>query len=447
MANDLIEVDDKDILWKSYNGAVIEAKDQTGIVSLSNHFIALSNTETNKIVKAFEIGMYDMGLEYAWSRAMKVLDNRLESFGIDFIAEMVDRENLSYLDEVSNIEKIELAFELGMINATARMSLIQANETLNHFISRDIADNNEEIEPIKALGIILDISKYILGNGVETSGIEFKDFRDTLKEKMYKADDNKIDILINSPYFYIRTTIRTILSLIRYAYKENNIAELAKVLNNANIFIVALWDKIFIEDRKLIGSTYAKAISDGHKDTVATFSTILDSVYGYDYVPETTRSTAYKKIAKEFSLAHFGMNNFYNEPIYAKKLNSMGTVIPDFALQECLEAVILSSIGNRYGTSFEAQNYNDKIFDKVTTEQWKQFFSKLIIQDQTILEQLSYASSGMISNWFDIVSKYILDDFNIENPLAKNIFKYSRESNIEKLQIETKKALSKIIGK
>ena len=446
MSNELIVVDNE-MIWKSYNGAIVEKKDQMSIVPLSNYFKALNKNETKKIVNAFELEMYDMGLEYAWSRAMKVLDNRLEYFGLDFIAEMTDRESLSTLEQLSNTEKIELAFELGMINTTAKMLLIQANETLNHFISRDIAGNNEEIEPIKALGIVLDITKYILGNEIETSSIEFKEFRDKLKETIYQSSDSQIDVLKTSPYFYIKTTIRTILSLIKSAYKEDNISELSKVLNNANVFIVSLWEQIFIEDKKLIGTTYAQAISDGHKETVATFSTILDAIHGYDFVPETTRSNAYKKIAREFSIVHFGMNNFYNEPAYAKKLNSMGTVIPDFALQECLRAVFVSTIGNSYGTSTLAQAYNIKILDKVTTEQWKQFFSKLIIQDQTILEKLTYSTQSMIDNWFTIINKYITDDFQIKNTIAKNIFTYSRKNNMKKLKIETSKALVKIIGK
>jgi hypothetical protein len=443
MSNELVV---NEMIWKSCNGIIIKDSDEMNIVALSNYFKVLNESETKKIVNAFKLKMYDMGLEYAWSRAMKVLDNRLEYFGLDFIAEMTDRESLSTLDELSNTEKIELSFELGMINKTANLLLIQANETINHYMSRDISNSGEEISQIIALPIIYNITKYILGNELETSSIDFKDFRDSLKENIYQFSDNKIDMLKTSPYFYIRTTIRTLLSLIKSAHKEDNISELGKTLNNANIFIISLWEQVFIEDKKLIGSTYAQAISDGDKETVATFSTILDAIHGYDFVPETTRSNAYKRIAREFSLVHFGINNFYNEPTYAKKLNSMGTVIPDFALQECLRAIFLSIIGNKYGVSDLAQGYNIKILNKVTTEQWKQFFSKLIIQDQAILEKLTYSTQDMITNWFTIISKYSTDDFQIKNTIAKNIFTYSKENNVKKLKIETGKALTQIVG-
>lgn len=191
---------------------------------------------------------------------------------------------------------------------------------------------------------------------------------------------------------------------------------------------------------------YAQAISDGHKETVASFSTILDSVHGYDYVPETTRSTAYKKIAREFVSAHYGMNNFYNEPAYAKKLNSMGTVIPDFSLSECLQAVIVSTIGNQYGVSTEAQQYNKKILQKVTTEQWKQFVSQLLIQDQKILEKLAYGNSSMANRWFKLITEHVNVEFNIEHPLSKKVFESSKKEDPSKLKKLANHALSKIIG-
>ncbi|MBL0703520.1 MAG: hypothetical protein JJV95_06010 [Sulfurospirillum sp.] len=445
MSNELATIKNE-MIWKSYNGITIENNHQMSILSLSSYFKILEKTETEKIVKAFEFEMYDMGLEYAWSRAMKVLDNRLEFFGLDFIAEMTDRESLSALNELSNREKIELAFELGMINKTANLLLNQANETINHYMLRDTSSSGEEISKIIALPIIYNIAKYILGHDIETQSMDFKNFRDTLKNNIYKSPNPQIDKLKTSPYFYIRTTIRTILSLIKSAHKENNESELSKVLNNANIFIVDLWEQIFIEDKKLIGTTYAQAILDGHKKTVATFSTILDTIHGYDYVPETTRSNAYQKIAKEFFRVHFDLNNFYNEPAYAKKLNSMGTAMPNLALQECLRAVLVSSIGNEYGISTLAQKYNIKILEKITTEQRKLFFSKLIIQDQAILKKLAHSNKDMINRWFEIIKTHVNDNFNIKDVMAKNIFTYSRENKTIMLQNEAKKALAKIIG-
>jgi len=75
------------------------------------------------------------------------------------------------------------------------------------------------------------------------------------------------------------------------------------------------------------------------------------------------------------------------------------------------------------------------------------FFSELIIQDQDLLEMLLYANDNMLQRWFDLVDKFINDDFNIKNPIASNIFKYSKEEKEKvKLKNEAGKALGKIIG-
>jgi len=123
----------------------------------------------------------------------------------------------------------------------------------------------------------------------------------------------------------------------------------------------------------------------------------------------------------------------------------MGTIIPNYALQEVLRATVLSYVGNSYGYAWNAEEYNLKVFKKITNEQWKLFFSELIIQDQDLLEMIAHSNKRMLDRWFGLVEQFINDDFNIKNPIAFNIFKYSKEKN-KKVQDEAGKALGKIIG-
>lgn len=437
MGKDLI-VNEKKPLWKAYGGITISDKDSLSISSISTYIKVLTEKETKKIVNAFDSEMYDMSIEYAWNRAMKKLDSRLEVFGLDFIAEMVGQLNIDSIDSISKKEKINLAFELGMIDSTAQMKLIQANELINHYMSDNV---NDEMGMIDSLKIIIDITQYILGNDIDVNSIEFKTFREDLKTRQFNSSSGEVELLKSSPYFFIKTTIRTLLNLI----KTTKDIEKTLVLNNSIIFIENLWDNLFVEDKRNIGQTYAISINDGDKEIFKTFSTILEKVQGYDFVPETTRSNAYIKVAKSYISVHYSMNNFYNEPAYAKKLNNMGTLIPDFALSECLEAVIISSIGNKYGISTGAQSSNKAVLEKITYEQWKEFFSCLILENQNILEDLKYSDSHMINRWFNIVSKYVPKDFNIKDKQALKIYNYSIDNNT-KVKNEASIALKKIMG-
>jgi len=437
--NNLIIVNDNKPLWKAYGGISISNKDSLSIESISSYIKVLSKKETSKIVNAFNNEMYDMSIEYAWNRAMKKLDSRLEIFGLNFIAEMVGQLNIDSIDSISKKEKINLAFELGMIDNTAQIKLIQANELINHYMSDNVDD---EMGMLDSLKIIVDITQYILGNDIDVNSIEFKTFREDLKSKQFKSSSSEVELLKSSPYFFIKTTIRTLLNLI----KTTEDIEKTLVLNNSIIFIENLWDNLFIEDKKNIGQTYAISINDGDKEIFRTFSTILEKVQGYDFVPETTRSNAYIKVAKEYISIHYSMNNFYNEAAYAKKLNNMGSVIPDFALSQCLEAVIISVIGNKYGIATAAQSANREILKKITYEQWKEFFSCLILENQNILEDLKFSDNSMINRWYKLVQDYVPKDFNLKDKIAQKIYNYSIDNN-NKLKNEASLALSKIIGK
>lgn len=434
------------VLWNLSNGIEIDEKDLGKIKKLPKYLKVLSDEETKNLVTTFKLKMYDVSIQYAWTSSINILDERLDYFGIEFLSEMVDRDNITSLDQISTSEKIELAFDLGMINSTAKFKLEQANETINHYSGRKIKEAGEKIDKLEAIGILNTLTKYILGTEIETTSMEFKGFRDSLLNENHSSNSESLNTLKISPYFYTKTTIRSILNFIKMANHEKDTSTLPIILNNANIFIVGLWKNLFNEDKKLIGETYSKAISEGYTDTVKALSSILDEIQGYDFVPETTRSTAYRKIAKAYLSIHYEFDNFYNEPIYAKKLNSMGTVIPKFALQDCLQAVIVSKIGNRYDTARDAQAYNNKILDKITKDQWKEFISSYIIEDIHVLQKIFYGNNDMISRWFDIVETYINFEFNIEDINANNLLKFSKSKNKDRLKKTVENCLEKITG-
>ena len=66
----------------------------------------------------------------------------------------------------------------------------------------------------------------------------------------------------------------------------------------------------------------------------------------------------FNRYAQEFLDAHFGWDNFYNEPSYAKNLLSLGSEVPQTSLRLYVLSILMSFIGNSYGVSDSAQPYN-----------------------------------------------------------------------------------------
>ena len=61
------------------------------ISTLMSYNRCLSQKDANKVVKAYENGLYDMAAEYIWSRTINTLKKNIMKFGEDFVAEMLDR--------------------------------------------------------------------------------------------------------------------------------------------------------------------------------------------------------------------------------------------------------------------------------------------------------------------------------------------------------------------
>ena len=85
---------------------------------------------------------------------------------------------------------------------------------------------------------------------------------------------------------------------------------------------------------------------------------------------------------------HDGLNNFYNEPLAAKLLASMGTMIPDPAVFECINAVLVCVTGNSYGVSDKAQEYLQAILNGILVR-WHLVINGLMIFYGTRLTKIT----------------------------------------------------------
>lgn len=79
--------------------------------------------------------------------------------------------------------------------------------------------------------VIIAFIKYILGQSNSNLRIEYNNFRENLKVKIISENDEIYSMLINSPYFYRRTTVRTLLILMKQT-KGAEEQNLCKYTNN-----------------------------------------------------------------------------------------------------------------------------------------------------------------------------------------------------------------------
>ena len=407
----------------------------TNISTLMSYNRCLSHKDSNKVVKAYENGLYDMAAEYIWSRTINTLKKNIMKFGEDFVAEMLDRPDTMSVEDISEYEIITLSSDLGFINKTAKIEFLQFSEIIQHYMSND--EPEEEFPTTKVGDIVRSCVKYVLGFEKVEYEMSFSAFRDRLKTEYITEGHELYNQLLPAPYFYKRTVFKTLMNL---AKATPDSAEREIILNNLNTVFVEIWQSLSSEDKWVVGRAYAQCLNDGDNKLLIALKSVLLKVKGFDFVPENLRSNSYIMAAKSLLATHQGINNFYNEPSKAKYLAQMGNSIPAPAFGCCMTSVLACKLGNIYGISWDAQQYLDEILKTVSKDRWIYYLGSVLQNDRVILYKLTI--DNIIDRWIDVVEKYNLYELDAEfSKDIKDILQYSNSTNKRQLKMVVNRLL------
>jgi hypothetical protein len=243
----------------------------------------------------------------------------------------------------------------------------------------------------------------VLGHEQVSVAEDFKKFRTKLESETLTTNSAEVVKLKSSPYFFVRTAISILLSLLRAAKG----AQLEHAARNALLIVPEFWEQLKAPERWQIGQAYAAEFSEGRKDSVKALHAVLLEVGGFDYVPENLRSNTFIQIASNVIAAHQGMNNFYNEPGPMRELASLGSSIPGPALAACMTAVLCIKLGNFYGTSWAAQGAADQLVDKLSKDRWLYYLNERLESDRLILSKLQ--DDKPLARWIALIRPLELD--------------------------------------
>ncbi len=394
----------------------------------------LTNRDVKQIVQAFNAESYEMVSTFVLTKAMAILKKQLAELGMEFIGEMLGRpelEEYSNEDMITHYEAISLAQDLGMTTSTEAMRLKQTLATVTHFASLedDKDDDDEGMNVEEAIGCLRNCIKNILGKPKIEAAVKFAEFRYKLEFSTFKPDDTDIINLQNSAYFFHKTTLNILLSLL----KKSEGAQLEHAIGNINTIIPLLWNNLRKAERWQTGQTYAFLISEGNKTATVGLKKALIKVQGFDYVPETLRSDTYIRAANKVLEAHEGFDNFYNEPSVIRALSNLGTTIPMPAFSKCLTATLAVRLGNPYGISNRAQSYALDILKRLSENQWIYYLNECLPSDRIILEKIAWYSKPL-NNWINLVGDFNLDKLEIKIIRIKNLINASKKANSEKIK-------------
>lgn len=415
---------DKIQLWKAAQVSIVpqEAENIQGIIC-SSDVTNLSENQKNQIIGAFNAKAYDMAAEYVWRKTITKLREAILNLGNDFIMELLQRsdsdDNLQIDSLLTDYNTINLAEQLGMISCEGALDLRQSLETLQFYFSSEASKEGCYLGKLKVLNIVLACVKNILSKPNMQVALEFTQLRDKLLKEDIKEDDIEISQLKLSSLFFLRT-VCTVLSS---AIKTKQGAVLEHSVNNFKLIIPLIWNKLTDDDKWKIGFLYRDVVSDGNTKAANGVKIALLKNGGFDFVPENLRSQTFIKAAHNLIDKHFEYDNYYKEPRAIKELANLGTVIPEPALMQCMKAYILVYIGNFYGRSISAVDMAEKQLTLISTEQWIQFFDRMLPYDQDLLGALYSTSLKPIRNFYELLRTLGMNKLTMETSSGKQLYR------------------------
>jgi hypothetical protein len=435
---------DSIILWRNTDLPVLPKK-IANISELVNHGMQLSVKDQSQIIRTFEEGSYEMVATYIWTKAISSLKNQLSKMGVSFIAEMLDRpdinEHTNLQQAISEFEAIKLAEELGIISGTSAFRLKHAMETVTHFNQPELEDGPEnELTEEETKIIIRSCIEGSLRYSKIEAPIDFKNFRKDLEEITLTEDNPYILKLTQSPYFFHRTTLRILLSIV----KSSSGAPLENSLANLNLIVPKIWANLKHPEKYQVGRSYAELFADGKSKAASGLKQLLLKVKGFDFVPEDLRSSSFIKVANEILVAHEGMNNFYNEPAPTITLYRMGSVIPIPAFPICMTAILSVKLGNRYGFSIAAQDSANLMLKTITRERWIYFFNECMQTNERLLYKLTLDSPS--NRWLHLFTPHFIESVlpEIKERNIAILLKATQEKKQERLNRIASEMYSKL---
>ena len=382
----------------------------------------LTERQMEQVADAYKAGAYDMAAEYVWKKTITRLKEAILSLGMDFISEILQEDsntNIDVFSALNDYKSINLAEHLGMINHAGAIELRQCFELLQYYFSSEAEKECEYLDNLKVLNIIKVCVVHILSKPNIDVSIEFGNLRKHLLTQDIKEGDIQINQLKGASLFFIRTVCTVLMSALRNSQHIN----FEHAVNNFKVVLPLLWDKLPDEDRQKIGFLYRDVVADGNNKAAMSIKYALSKKGGFDYVPENLRSQSFITAAKALIDVHYEFDNFYKEPRYVKELASLGTFIPDPAINQCMKAYILVCIGNYYGTSRLAVPIALKELEAITEEKWRAFFDKFLPYDSELISALASISGKPINNFLMLLRELKMNKMSLDTSTGQLIFR------------------------
>lgn len=345
----------------------------------------------SKFIVAVGTGLFDAALNYLWDETIKQLRMRVFNGYLDYFFDITisdeNRKNYKSEDDLSKLTDATLidgAYKIGLISEMGYHHL----DYIRYMRNRTSAahPNESELTGLNLINWMEICIKEVITLPASNNLIKVKELLTNIKTGI--IDEEQAEII--SDFFTELDPIRidNLLRAFFGIYIDLNTNQQTRT--NINYLAEKLWRLASDEVKDECGMRYAICIANNSSNLNET-KQFIELVKGMSYVPDSVKTPIIRNALTNLLMVHKGVNNFYNEPSFAKQLlNVVGQhgEIPEQLLYQYTKTIVSVFLTNGLGECWDANPIYIELIRKFNTKQ--AFIALTSFTDESVKSKLQY---------------------------------------------------------
>lgn len=308
---------------------------------------------------AVSTGLFDGAINYIWNASVINLREKIISFGLPVVAQIIQKDfEKTHLFDLQDSQLLSLCLKLNLIDEDGYFFLDQC---------RDVRNNFSAAHP--SLGKINDreftlflnrCARYALAETVIPKGVDISAFITAIKGDRFNK--GQCDIWVKRLSETHDAQRQMLIEMTHGVYCDPKSSEPTRL--NAFDLCQELKKGFSSELKSNLINQHSEYLAKGEEDRHKASQQFFEKLGLIGLLNEAEQHLIFSTAINNLLLAHKGMNNFYNEPPFAKRLLELSSQeqVPETAQDEYVKSVAAAFIGNGYGVSTAAiPHYSEMI--------------------------------------------------------------------------------------
>lgn len=277
----------------------------------------------SKFIAATASGLFDAALNYLWDETIYELRKRVAQYDLAYFYDVAvgnsteKRKKLNTEDDLQKVEDSDLikgANEIGLVSDLGFRHLDYVRYMRNWASAAH--PNQNQITGLQLISMLETCIVEVINLPLSNVVVEIKRLLANIKSnKISKEEASQIAV------FFAGLTQEKANALAAGLYGiYTQLDTTPQTRQNIQLLIPLLWDMVDENTRNEFGIRYARFVATNDQDRQKLAREFLDVVSGAKYLPEGVRVVEIGTAIDNLLAAHRGVNNFYNEPAFARQL-------------------------------------------------------------------------------------------------------------------------------